>query len=208
MSIFNGSKLLISARSPFARRVRIAFLEHSISFEEVVMNVFEHNPLLNKHNPLRRVPTIVLASGEEIVDSHSILNVFYDEKRSSTFMPQTRQQKIICENWSGIAIGVCESTVQYFLETQKPTTAQDVSWIKEILDIVGDSLTKYEKFLGHKKYCLDSQLTQTDIDWGTTLAYLQLRIPAAFTAAKYPKLYEYVTSLNERDSFRKTVPPA
>jgi glutathione S-transferase len=207
MSIFNNSKLLISARSPFARRVRIAFKEHKISYEEVVMNVFEFNPLLNRHNPLRRVPTIVLQSGDEIVDSSSILKTFYEEQKGSALVPQTLADKVTANHWSGVAIGICEMIVSYFIETQRPAIQQDQAGMKETGEIIADALARYNSYLGTKTYCLGNQFTQTDIDWGTSLFYLQLRMPGKFEKA-YPHLNDYMNRLAERESFKSTMPPA
>ncbi|MBK9293120.1 MAG: glutathione S-transferase family protein [Oligoflexia bacterium] len=207
MSIFENSKLYISARSPFARRVRIALREHKINYEEVVFNVFETNPQLNTANPLRRVPVIVLESGMEIVDSNQILKVFYDEQISSPLQAKDIRQKIVCANWSGIAVGVCELVVQYFLETQKEKALQDEALIREIREIIDEALNKYEKYLGEKEFCLGTQLTQTDIDWGVALFYLQLRMPIKLDVS-FPKLNKYMNSLGQQESFKTTLPSA
>ena len=55
---FQDSVLYISARSPFARRVRLALLENKIRFSEKVFDVFNPLPELITVNPLARVPAL------------------------------------------------------------------------------------------------------------------------------------------------------
>src|SRR4051812_41289220 len=107
MSKFNGSTLLISARSPFARRVRLAFFEHDVKFTEKIYNVFEQNADLTKLNPLSRVPTLLLPTGETLIDSNLILQFFYENTRASSLIPFNENERILNYKWSGIAAGIC-----------------------------------------------------------------------------------------------------
>ena len=60
--------------------------------------------------------------------------------------------------------------------------------------------------LENRKYILGSEFFQVDADWGTTIAYMQIRFPLDLKN-KYPKTDAYLSNLNERESFRKTQPP-
>ncbi len=206
MSLFDNSTLYISARSPFARRVRVMFQEHGIAFQEKSFNVFEFNPELNKHNPLRRVPVLVLANGQEIVDSNYIIQAFYEEQRHSAWMPFDRDQKITAMNWSGIAVGVCERTVETFIETQRPLALRDSSVIAENKELLKDSVERFENYIGDKKFIVGSSPTQVDIDWVIALNYLQFRFSDLF-GDKYPKSFKYIVNLSGRESFKNTLPP-
>lgn len=206
MSLFNDSQLFISARSPFARRVRIAFLEHQIKFQEKVFNVFEKNPIIEKYNSLRRVPVLLMRDGQEIIDSSSILNALYAEQRNSQLIPFDTSLKIKLFNWSGLAIGFYEKVIEYFLEKSRPVNLQDETVIQEIKEIIKDTLVKLEVYLENKKYLVGNQFSQADIDWGTAISYLQLRIPQNL-AENYPRIYIYYMRLEERSSFKATQPP-
>lgn len=74
---FNDCTLYISARSPFARRVKLALLENKITFEQKILNVFEPQPELTSLNPLSRVPVVKLKDGQVLIDSNLILQEFY-----------------------------------------------------------------------------------------------------------------------------------
>lgn len=206
MSAFNESTLYISARSPFARRVRMAFQEHEISYEEKVLNVFESNPILEKNNPLRRVPVVVLKSGETVIDSSFIVSAFYDEKRNSPLLPVDMTARRTMFNWSGMAVGVCEVTVQSYLETLRLPARQDETLIKENMEILADSLFRAENHLANKDWFVGGQFSQADIDWACAIDYIKLRFPAAFNK-NYQNLGRFMGSMAAKASFKRTAPP-
>lgn len=203
-SLFNHSTLFISPRSPFARRVRLALLEHEIEFEERVLDVLKKNPELEKINPLRRVPTLVLRTGEVLIDSSVILSVFYAQTPSS-LLPWDKTDQWVAAKWSGIAVGLADRTVEYFLESLRPIDKRDPEIISEFSEMVTDTLTAFETFISGKDTVLPLGLTQTDLDMGTALAYLNFRFSDGL-GLKFPEMTRYLAGLNERPSFQKTKP--
>ena len=60
-------KLFGSYRSPFVRRVAITMNEFGMPFEHMDVPVFDNPDAVNVHNPLTRVPTLVLDDGEVLM---------------------------------------------------------------------------------------------------------------------------------------------
>ena len=60
--------------SPFVRRVGIALTLYELPFRHRPWSVFDDAEKIRPYNPLIRVPTLVLADGEVLIDSHSILD--------------------------------------------------------------------------------------------------------------------------------------
>ncbi len=60
--------------SPFVRRVGIALKVYGLPFEHRPWSAFSDADKLRAVNPLLRVPTLVLADGEALIDSHVILD--------------------------------------------------------------------------------------------------------------------------------------
>ena len=56
--------------SPFGRKTKITSLVQEINLEEKIINVYESN-FLDKHNPLRKIPTLVI-NELTIMDSDNI----------------------------------------------------------------------------------------------------------------------------------------
>src|SRR3954470_9972092 len=64
--------------SPFVRRVAIAMRLYGIGFEHRPWSTFGDAGKIAPYNPLRRVPTLVLDSGEALIESTAILD-YLDE---------------------------------------------------------------------------------------------------------------------------------
>src|SRR5438067_2016970 len=128
---FNQCCLLITPRSPFARRVRLAFLENGVQFEEKTVEILKPNPEYNTINPLGRVPTAILKDGTVLIDSNLILTAFY-ENRQSPLMPANPAARVRAYRWSAIATGLAEKIVEYFFESQRPQANRDPELLVEI----------------------------------------------------------------------------
>ena len=64
--------------SPFVRRVAIAMRLYGVTFDHKPWSTFGDAEKIAPYNPLRRVPTLVLDTGEALIDSHIILD-YLDE---------------------------------------------------------------------------------------------------------------------------------
>src|SRR5437879_13047557 len=60
--------------SPFVRRVAIAMRRYGMDYEHRPWSVFADAEKIAAHNPLRRVPTLILDDGEVLVDSWGIVD--------------------------------------------------------------------------------------------------------------------------------------
>jgi len=203
---FKNSTLFISARSPFARRVRLAFLEHGIKFEEKLLDVFKPNPELTKMNPLSRVPTLQLKSGNVLIDSNLILEVFYQKMSDSPLRAKSEKDLIIASRWSAIALGICDKSIEYFLEAQRSKELQDSSVFEECISVVKASLDGFEIFIKERPTILSGSLSQSDLDMGSALEYVGLRLPAELLESN-PESKRYLAALQARPSFQMTQPP-
>lgn len=204
---FNHSVLFISLRSPFARRVRLALLEHQILFEEQVYDVLKPTQDLIAVNPLVRVPALRLNSGHELIDSHLILQCFY-QSVDSPLRPQLVSEQLEAFRWSALGTGLCDRIVEYYLETLRPSQNQDHEVLEEMNQIVERTLAIVERYLKTRNshWLVGSSLTQADLDMGTALAYLKLRY-SSDCLNLFPKVTDYLARLDERPSFQKTRPP-
>ena len=202
---FNHCTVFISARSPFARRVRITLLEHGVPFQEKVFDVLNPTAELLGANPLARVPAIVLSNGKTLIDSNFILPAFY-EGRHSPLEPVGANDRILCSRWSALAVGLCERLLGCYLEKLRPESQRDQSVFTEFQECSTLVLSEFEKFIGQRKWILSGQFSQCDIDMGVALAYLSLRHNEDWKS-QYPQMARYFAGLDLRPSFEKTRPP-
>lgn len=197
---FKNCTLWISGRSPFARRVRLAFLEADLPFELRIEDVWHPKPELLKLNPVGRVPFVVFKDTQEVlIESSVILEEFYDSIRD------TRHRHPRARFWSALALGLIEKTIEYFLETQRPEVHRDQEWLAEIDGAVTRSLSLFEKEMGERQAILEEGFSQVDWDMGSALGYLEFRYKPDFLKA-YPRVRKYLDRLSEREHFISTRP--
>ena len=72
-------KLIGQYDSPFVRRVAVALQIYGIVYDHVPWSTFGDGDLVARHNPLKRVPALVLDDGEVLIESGAILD-YLDER--------------------------------------------------------------------------------------------------------------------------------
>lgn len=203
---FNESVLYISLRSPFARRVRLAFLESGISFEEKVFDVFKPTSELLAVNPLARVPVLKLQSGQVLIDSNFILEAFY-HCAHTPLKVHTDSDLIQVFHWSALSIGICDKTIEFFLDSLRPEHQRDPDIEVELKEATTRSLILLEEELkSGGQYLVGQKLTQADLNIATALTYFNLRYPSDWES-RYPHTQLYLQQLESRPSFQQTRPP-
>jgi glutathione S-transferase len=195
----------MSLRSPFARRVRLAFREAGLKYEEKAVDVLKPTAELLEKNPLARVPTLVLKSGQVLVDSTAILDAFYTVHPSPLYSGPIETRARI-QQWSALALGVAEKTVEYYFETLRPEASRDDELFAEIAGIVDRVLARAEAALSSSETLLPGGLTQADLDLGTALRYLCLRRSSDWRG-RYKHCSQYLERLEKRPTFQATHPP-
>jgi glutathione S-transferase len=110
-------KLIGQYDSPFTRRVGITMTLYGLSFEHSTWSVFGNADELAAVNPLIRVPTLVLHTGEALIETSAIidyldLHVAPDQR----LLPQTQPQRYRAQQVVAMASGVSDMAVRLFYE--------------------------------------------------------------------------------------------
>lgn len=132
--------------SPFVRRVAIALEIYGMAYEHRPWSTFGDGELIAPYNPLRRVPTLVLDSGESLIESTVILD-YLDELAGSAraLIPEAGParraalricalatglndkavglvyERVLHQETSGTWIQRCETQIKAVLELSRPT---------------------------------------------------------------------------------------
>ena len=101
--------------SPFVRRVGIALKLYALPFEHLPFSTFGEGDRFVQHNPLRRVPTLVLDDGTALVDSAAILD-HLDEAhgRDRALIPATGADRRAALQRIALATGTADKAVSFF----------------------------------------------------------------------------------------------
>jgi glutathione S-transferase len=101
--------------SPFVRRVGLALTRYGMAFAHLPFGCFGDADRFAAHNPLRRVPTLVLESGEALIDSQAILD-HLDEihGRERALIAASGPERRAALRRCALATGVADKAVNFF----------------------------------------------------------------------------------------------
>lgn len=204
-------QLLYTINSPYARKVRIVALEKHVDIElnEVVLS--DPDCPVGQHNPLGKVPVLVLDDSESLYDSRVIVEYLDHKTPLSHLIPQEHIAKIKVRRWEALADGVCDAAVAVMLEQRKPETQQSQAYIGKQMDKVLLGLTALDNDLLKKKWCVNETFSLADIALGCCLGYFDLRFKhlrwdGKSWQDKFVNLAKHYSVLVKRPSFKQTMP--
>jgi glutathione S-transferase len=110
-------KLIGQFDSPFTRRIGIVMRSYGLDFEHLPWSVFSDADKLAAVNPLIRVPTLVLETGEALIETSAIID-YLDSlvAPAQRLTPQTNPARFQCNRIVGLASGLSDMAVRLFYE--------------------------------------------------------------------------------------------
>lgn len=161
--------------SPFVRRVGIALTLYGIGFEHWPWSIFGDAEKLQAYNPLIRVPTLVLDTGEALIESHIILDYLDSrvppERRMFPAAEPARHQAL---RIAALATGLGDKAVSLFYERRLHTEVSDV-WVKRCRSQIAAVLSVLERERAERK---------TDYWFGTAIGHADIAIACVLRFAK------------------------
>ena len=176
--------------SPFVRRVGVAMRLYGLPFEHKPWSVWSDAEALSKINPLRRVPVLVLDTGETLIESGAILDhldEFVGPQRA--LIPRSGPERRRVLNLCALATGLAEKAVALFYEGflhQAPSQ----TWIDRCRAQIGDVLTLLEAYRRgvEAPFWQGPAVGHADIATTCALRFVREVHPDLFDAARYPGL--------------------
>lgn len=204
-------KLLYTVNSPYARKVRVLALEKQIPLDLEAMTLADPNSPIHQHNPLGKVPTLVLDNDEALYDSKVIVE-YLDLLPSDTHLiPQENDGKIQVRRWEALADGLCDAAVAVMLEQRRDEAQQVPAVLERQMRKVTQALTQLDHDLRKKKWCVNEKFSLADIALGCSLGYVNLRFKDHRWGGKtwqqqFPNVAKHYGVLVKRPSFKQTMP--
>ena len=122
MILYNGPT------SPFGRTVKVTMLELALPVEEKAIDVYTAE-FLDKKNPLRQIPTLLLADGRAIADSRIICRYFDSISGRETLYPKADYWDL--ETRISLVIGIMEAGLQRRMEIVRPEGEKSPGFIQK-----------------------------------------------------------------------------
>ncbi|MDH3318266.1 MAG: glutathione S-transferase N-terminal domain-containing protein [Betaproteobacteria bacterium] len=202
-------KLLSAPASPFARKVRIVLAEKRIDCDIETVDVQPQENPVNAHNPLGKIPTLVLDDGTAIYDSRVIVEFLDNMTANNRLIPKDNRERIAVRRWEALADGVLDAGLLIRYESLRPAGEQSAAWIAKQTSRVRRGLAQLQSDLGAQPWCQGERYTLADVALGCCLGWIGFRKPAGIDwRAGYEDLAKHYDKLMERPAFADTVPAA
>jgi len=202
-------KLLSSPASPFARKVRIVLAEKRIECDTERVDVQPVDNPVNDHNPLGKIPTLVLDDGTALYDSRVIVEFLDNASPISRLIPEDNRERVAVRRWEALADGVLDAGLLVRYESLRPKNEQSAAWSGKQAARMHRGLAQLQAELGDKPWCQGERYTLADIALGCCLGWLGFRKPGGIDwHTAYKGLAKHYEKLMDRPAFADTVPVA
>ena len=184
--------------SPFGRKTKVTSLVQEINLEEKIINVYEAD-FLDKHNPIRKIPTLVV-NKLAIIDSDNICLYLDSISKKNTLFPKKKYWEIM--TMTSIANGLMESVLERRMEMIRPDSEKSNNFInkqelriKRTISWLENNWNNYD----------DSYLTMDQIGIACALDYTIYRFNDKWRTDN-TKLNKWFSNFLEKDFMKSTLP--
>jgi len=201
-------KLIGSLTSPYVRKVRVVMAEKKLEYELVLEDVWADDTQIQAHNPLGKVPCLLMDDNGSLFDSRVIVEYLDTLSPVGRLIPQQGRDRAATKCWEAIADGVLDAAVTIHIETHRREAHQrSQSWIDRQYKKIEVALDSMNKSLDDQPFCMGVNLSLADIAVGCALGYLDLRFAHLEWRSRFANLKRLEDKLQTRPSFTSTLPP-
>ena len=184
--------------SPFGRKTKITSLVQEIKLEEKIINVYEAD-FLDKHNPIRKIPTLVV-NKLAIIDSDNICLYLDSISKKNTLFPKKKYWEIM--TMTSIANGLMESVLERRMEMIRPDSEKSNNFINKQEVRITRTISWLENNWNNYD---DSYLTMDQIAIACALDYTIYRFNDKWRTHN-TKLNKWFSNFLEKDFMKSTLP--
>lgn len=168
-------KLLYTERSPFARKTRMVAQHHGLLNRIELVNTLpaDRTPELMEHNPLGKIPVLILENGRSIIDSPVIAQYFDAIGNGNKLIPADPLQRTHIHHLEALADGILDAAVLCVLESWRPEEKRWADQLAKQRDNLHRTLVFLEKYADF----FTLPLSVAHLSAGAAIAYLYGRLP-------------------------------
>ena len=200
-------KLLASLASPYTRKVRVVLAEKKIECELELVDVNPVENPANAHNPLGKVPTLVLDDGTALYDSRVIVEFLDARAPINRLIPDETRDRVAVRRWEALADGVLDAGLLVRYETLREKRERSKAWTDKQVARIHRGMAVMAKELEGRTWCHGDRYSLADIAVGCCLGWVEFRKPGGIEwRSEYPNLERLYARLMERPAFADSVP--
>jgi glutathione S-transferase len=192
--------------SPFVRRVAVSMNVLGVPFEQRNWSVGKDFELIRQFNPLGRVPTLVQADGEVLIESAAILD-FLDELAGPqrALIPPAGKQRREALRMLAVATGAAEKAVTQVYETAfRPAEKRHRPWMERCHAQMHAALAELNRLALARStdWLLGDRITQPDITAACVHTFLADALAINRVSVAYPALASIADRCEALTEFR------
>tara|TARA_Y100000741_G_scaffold274148_1_gene214159 strand:+ start:1585 stop:2184 length:600 start_codon:yes stop_codon:yes gene_type:complete len=193
LTLYNGPN------SPFGRKAKITSIVQEIQIEEKIINVQEA-VFLDKNNPLRKIPTLIVDNNQTIIDSDNICLYFDNISKNKTLFNQDNYWQIM--SMISVTNGLMEAVLERRMELIRPSNEQSKNFIdKQEVRIFRTIQWLETNWNNH----MNNEISMDQISLACALEYTKFRFTNDWTE-KCKKLSIWLTEFTKNEFMKKTIP--
>lgn len=197
-------RLLGTYGSPFVRRVGVTLHLYGLPFDHAALQTTADRAEITAHNPLGRIPALVLDDGTAIADSSAILDYLDETMGDTALTPRSGPDRRRVMALTATALGTAEKYVAAWYETAlRPETHVWHPWLDRLNAQIMQGFVALEQQLTGP-YLAGDRLTQADVTAICALDAVLADMPAVIDAHALPGLHALRDRLSKLDAFRLT----
>src|SRR5690349_7811574 len=159
-------KLLSSPASPYTRKVRIVLVEKKIECDLETVDVAPVDNPVNAHNPLGKIPALVLDDGSTLYDSRVIVEFLDGKSPISRLIPDDLRDRVAVRRWEALADGVLDAGLLVRYESMRDKKEQSAAWSDKQLARIKRGMAQMAADLGERQWCHNERYSLADIAVG------------------------------------------
>jgi glutathione S-transferase len=200
-------KLLASLASPYTRKVRIVLAEKKIDCDMELVDVAPVDNPVNRHNPLGKIPTLLLDDGTALYDSRVIVEFLDGKSPISRLIPDDLRDRVAVRRLEALADGVLDAGLLVRYESLRAENERSQAWTDKQLARMKRGMAQMASEVAERPWCYGERYSLADIALGCCLGWLDFRKPGGVDwLAEYPGLAKHYEKLKARPAFADTAP--
>ncbi len=198
-------QLRYSPTSPYVRKVSVSAIELGLAgrIERIPTDTLDPNSDLAEHNPLVKVPALILEGGEVLYDSPVICEYLDSLHDGAKIFPPAGPERWTALRQQALGDGILDAAILRMLETlRRPEALRWRGWIDRQTGKVTRALDRLEA----EAEALEGPLTIGQITIGCALGYLDFRFADDKWRSGRPNLAAWHEDFAGRPSMQETDP--
>ena len=198
-------KVLSATPSPYARKVRILLAEKGVPFDLVTEVPWNDDTTTGHHNPLEKVPVLILPNGQAVYESRFICEWIAAHHPDPPLEPSDPLDRLAVRQFEVLADGICDALILMFFENSRGD-GRSAAWFDRQLRKVDGGLRALDAMISDGDWAWGDGFSMADISTGSVLAYIAMRWPDHPWRRRHPRLSALSDRLETRPSFAATRP--